>query len=202
MNTDDDLKLIQEFQDGDNSAFTKLYEKYYPIAKGFFIKDPLTRDYAEDYCQDIFIKLLRAIHVGNIKNFKNLFYMALMNKQRDLIRQKYRKDFTILSLFDDVGGDGDQSEAPRNLLDMLETASSMNPDEQYYYMELQEVVQSCLNKFEDEKRRTIIALKLDGFKEHQIAAILDINPHTVSSNWGRGKKMLRDCIKNSISPPA
>jgi len=195
---EDDQKLIEEFKAGDESAFTKLYEKYFPFATGFFLKDPLTKNAAEDYAQDIFIKLARAILVSEIKSFKSLFYKSMVNKKKDVIRQKYRRNVSILSLFQDTSSGNSGSDQQKTVYDLVEEVSAVNPHEEYQFNELRKIVQRCINRITSEKRRLIIALKLDGLKEHQIASILNINPHTVSSNWGRAKLALQGCIRHYI----
>jgi len=195
---DDDEKLVTAFKNGDESAFTKLYEKYFPIAKNFFLKDALTCNAAEDYCQDIFIKLARALLVSEVISFKSLFYKSLLNKKKDIIRQKYRQNVPILSLFQETSRTNSNSDSHRQVLEMVEEASGITPHDEIQFNELQTIVQNCVDKFHNEKRRLIVSLKLEGLKEHQIAAILHINPHTVSSNWGRAKLILRECILEQI----
>lgn len=194
----DDLKFVQEFQAGNDSAFNYLYFKYLPIAEAFFSQDDLTRDYTKDYCQDIFIKLIRALQTTQVTNFRSLFFMALLNKKKDLIRQKYRNNCIIMSLFDAISGSHQSKNEQHYLLDFLEEADENHPDSQYQMQELQRIIQGCVDKIKDEKRKAIISLKLDGYKEHQIAKMLKINPHTVSSNWGRGKLCLQICITEHL----
>jgi RNA polymerase sigma factor (sigma-70 family) len=194
----DDLKFVQEFQAGNKKAFNHLYSKYLPIAENFFSQDDLTRDYTEDYCQDIFIKLLRALQTTPVTNFKSLFFMALLNKKKDLIRHKYRNKCIILSLFGELSGSGQSNDEQRYLLDLLEENNDNHPDSQFQSRELREIIRCCLDQIKDEKRKSIISLKLDGYKEHQIAKMLKLNPHTVSSNWGRGKLFLQNCITEHL----
>lgn len=191
----DDLKYVQEFRTGSQTAFNKLYSKYLPIAVNFFSQDDLTRDETQDHCQEIFIKLFRALQTKEIINFKSLFYKTLLNKKKDLIRHKYRHQYVIMSLFCEPCSNQQIPEEQRNLIDLLIEPNEDLPDSQVEAQELQAIVQRCLDQIQDEKRKTIIAMKLDGYKEQQIAEILEINPHTVSSNWGRGKIFLQNCIK-------
>lgn len=194
----EDEQLIQEFKKGNDLAFQKIYEKYFPLAKFFFLKDTLTASDAEDLSQDIFIKLARAMITTEIRSFKGLFYKALLNKKKDLIRLKYRKKVSILSLFQETMPAHHSGRDNRQLLEIVKETSSLNPHEQMQFNELQTIVRECVDKFSNDTRRTIVALKLEGLKEHQIASTLDINPHTVSSNWGRAKLVLRKCISEKL----
>lgn len=200
MQNEDDI-LIQQFKNGDDSAFTKLYDKYFPLALNFFQKDPLTVNSAEDLAQDIFIKLARAISVNEIFSFKSLFYKAMFNKKKDLIRRKYRRNFPILSLFQEISSSSTKGGKESVLLDTIQETETLNPDEATQLKELEKIVRNCVDKFKNMKRRTIVALKLEGLKEVQIAEIMSINPHTVSSNWGRAKLLLRDCIQKNFNLP-
>ncbi len=194
----DDLKFVQEFQAGNQTAFNKLYSKYLPIAENFFLQDKLTRDFTQDYCQEIFIKLIRSLQTREVTNFRNLFFITLFNKKKDVLRQKYRNKFIILSLFDEVNGNHPSKEEQRYLLDLLEETNENLPDSQVQTQELQQIIQTCLDKIKNEKRRAIISLKLEGYKEQQIAKLLKINPHTVSSNWGRAKIFLQRCVSERL----
>jgi len=142
--------------------------------------------------------MARAILVSESKSFKSLFYKSMVNKKKDVIRQKYRRNVSILSLFQDTSSGNSGSDQQKTVYDLVEEVSAVNPHEEYQFNELRKIVQRCINRITSEKRRLIIALKLDGLKEHQIASILNINPHTVSSNWGRAKLALQGCIRHYI----
>lgn len=193
-----DEELIEQFKQGNDRAFNMIYERYYPNALKFFRADKLTANSAEDYCQEVFIRLARAMRVSEIKSFKSLFFKSLINRKKDLIRQKYRKKYKIISLFQEIKSGNQSSSKQRILLEIIEVETTQDPSDNYHYLELQKIVQECIQKIKSEKRRTIVSLKLEGLKEQQIAAYLDLNPHTVSSNWGRAKLFLRRCIERKL----
>lgn len=193
----DDNYLLNEYKSGKEYALTALYNKYFPYAKNFFESDKLTYAEAEDFSQEVFIKIARAILACEIKNFKNFFYTSLLNKKKDIIRKKYRKNIVLVSIFDELFSNTQSDENQQTILDTL--AEQATPYDNFQYKELQRFVKECIDSFDDLKRRTIISLKLDGYKEHQIANVLGVNPHTVNSNWGRGKVQLRDCVSEKIA---
>ena len=192
--TQTDEELIEQFKQGNERAFDIIYKRYYPNALKFFSSDTLTVNSAEDYCQEVFVRLARAMLVSEIKSFKSLFYKALINRKKDLIRQKYRRKYKIISLFQEYHSGHQSTSKPRTLLEMIEVESIQDPADDYQFLELQKIIRECIDKIKSEKRRMIVALKLEGLKEQQIAEKSGMNPHTVSSNWGRAKVFLRRCI--------
>jgi RNA polymerase sigma-70 factor (ECF subfamily) len=194
-----DEELIEQYKQGDERAFNEIFERYYPNALKFFAADKLTANYAEDYCQEVFIRLSRAMLVSEIISFKSLFYKAIINRKRDLIRQKYRDKYKTISIFQEVTPCQQSASSQRSLLEIIEIESILDPDDDYQYEELRKIVRECINKIKSEKRRLIVSLKLEGLKEQQIAETLALNPHTVSSNWGRAKSFLRQCILKNLS---
>lgn len=193
-----DEELIAQYKQGEQRAFGEIFARYYPDALRFFTSDPLTASYAEDYCQEIFARLARAMLVSEILNFKNLFYKALINRKRDLIRQKYRQQVKPVSLFQEFSSGQSSGSRQRFLLEIIEIRTILNPEDELLYKELEKIVRECINKIKSKNRREIIALKLEGLKEQQISEFLGLNPHTVSSNWGRAKVTLRQCILENL----
>lgn len=194
-----DEELIEQYKQGDQRAFGEIFARYYPNALRFFTSDTLTASFAEDYCQEIFARLARAMLVSEIQSFKSLFYKALINRKRDLIRKKYRQPVKPVSLFQEFSSGQSSGNRQRFLIEIIEIRTNVNPEDELLYQELEKIVHECIHKIKSKNRREIIALKLEGLKELQIADLLGVNPHTVSSNWGRAKIALRQCILENLS---
>ncbi|MBN1350179.1 sigma-70 family RNA polymerase sigma factor [candidate division KSB1 bacterium] len=193
----DDSALIEEYKRGNEYALTLLYNKYFSHAKRFFESDKLTRPDAEDFAQEVFLKITRAILVCDISNFKKFFYTALLNRKKDAIRKKYRNNFVVISIFDEVFSEKSAEGREPVVLDTLRISVD-TPFTDIRFKELKRIVQECIEAFHDEKRRLIVSLKIQGYRENQIAEVMNINPHTVNSNWGRGKIQLRDCVSKRL----
>ncbi|MCI0514515.1 RNA polymerase sigma factor [candidate division KSB1 bacterium] len=191
---DEDLKLIERFQKGDERAFTELYHRYFLIVLQFFEREPLTCNDAQDHCQEIFIKLFRNLKYGKVKNFKALLGSALRTKKIDAIRQKSRYKLQIMSLLMDFSTESASDEK----IKLFDETSNTNPFDEVHFEELERIVAECLDQIIDERRRIIAAYKLENLKEQQIAELVKANPNTVSSNWGRAKKFLRLCVQKKL----
>jgi RNA polymerase sigma-70 factor (ECF subfamily) len=195
---DEDLTLIERFQKGDERAFNELYRKYYAFALHFFEDEPLTSSDAQDHCQEIFIKLFRILKFGKIKNFKALLNSTLRNKRIDAIRYKSRHKLQLISLLMDSSTEQSPDEKVKQLYEILVEKSVANPFDEIHFQELERIVAECIDQIKDEKRKIIVAQKLDNLKEQQIAELVKLNPNTVSSSWGRGKKFLRKCVHEKL----
>ncbi|MGC8928713.1 MAG: RNA polymerase sigma factor [Myxococcota bacterium] len=89
----DDRELIRLFSKGDRGAFDEFYKRYYFGLVRFVMSYCNDRTLAEDVVQDIFLKLMDfRIRLGFVKNIKGYIYSAVINRCRDILRQ--RRDYS------------------------------------------------------------------------------------------------------------
>lgn len=80
---------ITEVQNGDHSAFERLYDAYSSAMFGISSKILLDNDLAADSVQDAFIKVWKNIHTFDSK--KGSFFTWILNINRNTAIDKYRK---------------------------------------------------------------------------------------------------------------
>ena len=88
-----EANLVAEAAAGSASAFSDLFNRYYPMIHAFAYRLSLCPAEAADIAQDTFIQAARSL--GGFRceaSFKNWLYAIATNKSRDRFRQRARRD--------------------------------------------------------------------------------------------------------------
>lgn len=92
----DDQKLMRLYQDGDESAFNRLYEKYSPLVFGY-----LSRKIRDDEVEDLYQKVWRTLHekrdLYSDQPFAPWFFVMIRNLLVDEYRRLGRRRTTLAS---------------------------------------------------------------------------------------------------------
>lgn len=168
--------LVFKAKQGDNSAFSTLYQIYYPKMKGICINIlKEDKDVIDDLVQDAFI--LALVSLKDLKN-PNRFSQWLTSITSNLALKYKEKGNTLryISLSDIDESVIDNSDDYRN------TVSSI----QY------EDIMAEIDKLPVGYKKVFKLSVLDGLSHQEIAKLLDIAPHSSSSQLARAKALLRN----------
>lgn len=190
MNATDDEKLVRRYQQGNRNAFEILFQRYYQYVYKVFLWKGVPSPDAEDFTQDIFLKLTKALlHFAGKSSFKTYLDRAITHKLIDF----YRKRRTNMGLLRE------------KLSDLIELEFSQHPPrekiithnlgEHWQTGSLDAAIHSCMEKITNLTCRAVVALWLDGFRLRQIAEILALPLGTVNSHSARGRAKLRRCLE-------
>jgi len=170
-----DKQLIRDIAAGDHESFKKLYQLYadYALRTAYGI----TRNKADasDIVQETFIKVYR--HIGSFqqdKSFKPWFYRILVNEARTLIAKRARQPIAI------------EREQTLDLLNEEEDA------------EANELLYSALDQLRERDRSILMLKYLIGFKEKEIAHMLELNVNTVKSRLYQARNRLRKILGGEV----
>lgn len=174
--------LVEKAKQGDADAFSTLYQVYYPKMKGICI-NILREDKAvvDDLVQDAFI--LAFVSLKDLKN-THRFSQWLTSITTNLVLKYQEKgkryDFIFLSDIED------------EFSSVLEDGNTSKQSIPY------EEIMAAIDSLPEGYKKIFNMSVLDGLSHQEISELLDIAPHSSSSQLSRAKAMLR----NILSPRA
>lgn len=148
-----------------------------------------SREHVEDLAQEVFLRLYRALpgFRGEALLTTYLYRITLNVAQNEWKRRK-RVDRPTVSISDDVSGWEDRLEHP-----------AQNAEEQLTERELQCVVESELARLSEIERMVIVLYHQEERSYEQIAHVLSMPIGTVRTHLHRGRKKLREALKQHQS---
>lgn len=168
--------LVFKAKQGDNSAFSTLYQIYYPKMKGICINIlKEDKDVIDDLVQDAFI--LALVSLKDLKN-PNRFGQWLTSITSNLALKYKEKGntFRYISL----------SDIDESVIDSCDDCRNTVSSIQY------EDIMAEIDKLPVGYKKVFKLSVLDGLSHQEIAKLLDIAPHSSSSQLARAKALLRN----------
>ena len=170
--------LVEKSKQGDADAFSTLYQMYYPKMKGKCI-NILKGDkaVADDLVQDAFI--LAFVSLKDLKN-THRFSQWLTSITTNLVLkyQEKGKKYDIISLSD-----------------MEEEFSAVSENGGVSQQSIQyDEIMSAIDSLPEGYKKIFNMSVLDGLSHQEIGELLDIAPHSSSSQLARAKAMLRHTL--------
>lgn len=175
------------FKNGNEQVFEFIFEKYYEKLVGFcnqFISD---LDKSKSLAQQAFIKLwLNREKIEQINGITAFLYTSAKTECLNFLRhEKYKLNYQKNTL-----------QNRENLLNM-EILESFQFDS-LEYLELEEMIQSALNKLPEKCRVVFMKSRFEHKKNREIAEELDIALKSIESNITRALKILRRELKDIL----
>lgn len=172
--------LVEKAKQGDADAFSTLYQMYYPKMKGICI-NILREDKAvvDDLVQDAFI--LALVSLKDLKN-THRFSQWLTSITTNLVLkyQEKGKRYDFISL----------SEIEDEFSSVLEDDNTSRQSISY------EEIMSAIDSLPEGYKKIFNMSVLDGSSHQEISELLDIAPHSSSSQLSRAKAMLRNILSS------
>jgi RNA polymerase sigma factor (sigma-70 family) len=194
---DDMQSVMAGCLSGNETAWSAFFTEYAPIAMNILSHrlGDLSLDEKEDIIQNTFSKLLK----GGLKNFRGsttyeflaYFRRIVLNEALTYLKSgREWKDTASL----DQERDRDQPESPQ-----LE-AHDGNP-EAYAGAKRHEQLQIITTVLEGSPVETkqVVLMKMEGYKDREIADILGISPGTVASKYSRIKEKVKKLLGHTTS---
>ena len=170
--------LVEKAKQGDADAFSTLYQMYYPKMKGICI-NILREDKAvvDDLVQDAFI--LALVSLKDLKN-THRFSQWLTSITTNLVLkyQEKGKRYDFISL----------SEIEDEFSSVLEDDNTSRQSISY------EEIMSAIDSLPEGYKKIFNMSVLDGLSHQEISELLDIAPHSSSSQLSMAKAMLRNIL--------
>jgi len=170
-------ELIQQFIDGNEEAFEKLYTQYKPVLCKFiqtFINDSALTD---DIVQEVFVAVwLNRNNIDPDQSFSSYLMTSARNKIYDFFKETAKNRQMI----------------EQRWLNFSEAGNGT--EEALVSLELDELVDSALKQLSSRKRVIFELAKLKGKSHSEIAEQLGISKNTVKNHMVDSLKYLKEVI--------
>jgi len=161
-------QIIGQIKAGDEKAFKQLYDYYANYALRTVYSMTRNKADASDIVQETFIKVYRHIEsFQEDKSFKAWFYRILINETRTFMARKSRQAIAV---------------EEEKVLDYFAEQTDNESDEQLY---------SALAELRATDRSILMLKYIIGFKEKEIAEMLELNINTVKSRLYQARNRLK-----------
>ena len=166
--------------------FEEVYKEFYPKILGYIARLS-SADEAEDLAQEVFAKVNR-----NLDNFKGesgistWLYRIATNTAIDKFRSASYKRSTESASFDDALGIEDQN----TLIGHRKSPT----DQTVIRKEMSECVREFIDRLPTDYKTVILLSDLEGFKNREIADILQVSLDTVKIRLHRARARLKEAL--------
>ncbi len=188
--SDDDLMC--RFQEGDESGFLRLLERYQDRILNYIYRMVSDRHLAEDLTQEVFVRIY--VNAGRYypgSRFAPWLYRIASNLAINELRRRKRWRYITIN--------SNPSEEDRNVITDLKDENMIDPEQSVSQIEASEEISRALEKIPEKYRIPLILRELEGYDYAEIAQILDIPHGTVKSRLNRGRSLLESILKRSRS---
>ncbi|MBN1550224.1 sigma-70 family RNA polymerase sigma factor [bacterium] len=185
MVTDD--HLMCRFQEGDESAFKRLLERYQDRIMNYVFRIVGDYDTAVDITQEAFIRVY--MNAGRYlpgSRFAPWLYRIASNLAINEIRR--RKRWRFFSFDEPINSD------EKSMTFELPDESILSPEANIIQKEDVESVEQALEKIPVKYRTPLILREIEGYDYEEISKILNIPRGTVKSRLNRGRSLLKTAL--------
>lgn len=192
-----DDQLMQQFQKGDENAFTLLVRRHQQPLINFIAKFTGNSDNAEDLAQETFIRMYKAAdrYKPGRAQFKTWMYFIAKNLCKNDIRNRSRRDrFRVDNVTSNYNDNSDNEEE----IDLIATApadSGLQPDVAIERKELRHIIQNAIAELPEQYRYPLILRDVQGLSYDEIGKILELRSGTTKSRINRARIMLKNKLK-------
>lgn len=168
---DEDFRLIQAFNDGDQNAFNKLVAMHKDKVRNLVYLTLGDTEFVDDISQDVFISIFHKLNDFRFESkFTTWLYRITVNKCRDYLRKK-----RVRSIF-----------VPIKDTDNEPSISGHSEN-----MDIPRIVRKGIEKLPDKLKVPLILRDIDGLSYKEIADNLDCEVGTVKSRIFRARESLK-----------
>lgn len=172
--TENEKDLLLKLQNGDHAAFEQLYHIYSPIIYNNLLKLTKSEDSADDFLQDIFLKLWQRREDikpdGSLKGYLVTISFNLFKKSiRKLNIETKLNDFLTYS----------RSELHHAV------------EETINFKETNELLQRAIDKLPPQRRKVFQLCRMEGISYEQAATMLGVSSGTIHDHISKANKFIK-----------
>lgn len=173
----EEKELLVRIADGDEEAFTLVYNRYKDAIYYTAQKMTSSTVLAEEVIQDVFLKFwIRREKAPGIENIKAYLHTMAENLIFDAVRKQQKEQH-----FKTTQNEEAFSATPAILLEQKDYAL---------------ILQNAVNRLPPKQRETYRLIKEQGLKRDQVAGLLKVSPETVKWNLDQAMRSIRaHCLR-------
>jgi RNA polymerase sigma-70 factor (ECF subfamily) len=183
-----DNGLVAAYLEGDEQAFTELYQRYRHKIINYIYRG--TSDYAraEDLTQEVFIRVVRHVaRFDQTNKFSTWIYVIADNLRKNELRNRSRNPLTCSH------SRGVSAEDYSPILNVADR--SPRPDEVYWQKRLGQAIGDAIDQLPEYHRSTFVLREFEDQTYDEIAQTLGINVGTVKSRLSRARNNFAHIIE-------
>ncbi|HEX9614918.1 MAG TPA: sigma-70 family RNA polymerase sigma factor [Bacteroidota bacterium] len=185
----EDTSLIQQALTGDQSAFTRLRQKYHEAIYNLIYRMIREKDEVADLTQEAFIKAFASLSTFNDEYaFSTWLYKIATNNCIDHIRRKKLQTFSI-----DKPIESKESDFSFELPD-----STYEPDQDMIARQRKKLLDDAINSLPAKYRQVILMRHQEELEYQEIAKILKLPLGTVKAHIFRAREMLYKYLRDKM----
>ncbi len=180
MNNPDELKLIQDFNNGNEQAYNQLVLRY--KEKVYWIVRRMIPDHddADDITQNVFIKAYQSLRSfkGDSSFYTWIYRIAINLSLNEIRRKKFRKTFSIDEEIHQISTQDDQ------------------PIEVMLKEEQTQLIKSAIDQLPEKQKKVFLLRYYEELPYEEIAKILHTSVGGLKANYFHAVKKIGVYLKN------
>jgi RNA polymerase sigma-70 factor (ECF subfamily) len=189
--SDPDVLLMIEFQQGGRAAFENLMRKYYKRVFNFIYRLTGSRELAEDLSQDVFLKVYQAADQYRPRSkFQTWLYTIAKNSTLNELRRLKRPVIPFeTEAFSEKG---------ERLQGQVADPAAENSLEELLVQERIKSVQVAIGRLPENQRMAVVLYRYERMNYDEIAQTLGMSVSAVKSLLSRARENLRQYLTRFI----
>lgn len=172
----EDSELMLRYSQGDERAFTLLFERHKRPLYTFILRSCGRPDVADELLQDVFLRVINsATTYKPTAKFTTWIYRIARNACIDAARKRSRAD--LYSLQSSIADDESSETFQDRLVDDQARAGDVNADRRAFRDRLQQALESL----PEEQREVFLLREISGLKFREVAQVVDAPVPTIKS---------------------
>ena len=180
----DEATLVALAKGGDVDAFNRLVLAHQDSVYGFAYRMLGNGADADDATQEAFVAAFE--HIASLRGtaFRAWVMRIARNKCYDILRRSARRR--------EVSTDDDESQFAETL-----PSGDASPSDQVLSKEMLDAIQHCIGRLGDDQRAVVVLVDVMRYSYDLAAETVGASVGTVKSRLSRGRRRVRDCLRNS-----
>lgn len=173
-------ELIQLVIQGDQAAFTSLYNNYVEAVFYFSLRYMKLRSDAENVTQEVFVKVWETRHrLDPQSSFSAYIFTIAKNIIFNLNRKKVNE------------------QAYLDHLTRVISHADPGTEKEYFYRELKDQIDLCIEGLPDQRKKVFILSRREGLSHKEVSQKLGIAEKTVAAHIRLALQTIRKSLKES-----